>query len=189
MSPRLSPVTSHFPQALPTTPTFADFALLWFPPSLLFKKDKVSQMDVHCHCHRWNYPEILENYVAIANELIKGWKKWLFWFQWLYHKKQQEERICFCHTCWNVFKKINPDWKAILYWCSCRSQRTGQKMFEKYIFCVTMTQVVDSTQAQQYIINNQMLSFAIVWLSFLTGAWTACVRFLLTHCNRIGHKI
>ena len=42
MSPRLSPVTSHFPQALPTTPTFADFALLWFPPSLLFKKDKVS---------------------------------------------------------------------------------------------------------------------------------------------------
>ena len=42
MSLRLSPVTSHFPQALPTTPTFADFALLWFPPSLLFKKDKVS---------------------------------------------------------------------------------------------------------------------------------------------------
>ena len=32
-------------------------------------------MDVHCHCHRRNYPEILKNYVGIVKKLIKGWGK------------------------------------------------------------------------------------------------------------------
>ena len=46
-------------------------------------------------------------------------------------------------------------------------------MFEKYIFGVTMTQVVDSTHALQYSRNNQMLSFA-TFEFFLTDASTAC---------------
>ena len=122
-------------------------------------------MDVHCHCHRQNYPEILENY---------GYWQWTFWFQWLYHIHNKRKQIAFAITAEMSTKNINPDWKAILYWCSCRSQRTSQKMFEKYIFCVTMTQVVDSTHALQNFTNNQMLSFAIVLFSFLTGASPVC---------------